>query len=138
MEDENNNVVHEDAPPAPEYSNVPAPPTSTEGSAWSWGGFMFWPLVVVATKKYRYLFFFLLYLIPLVNLLAAIGLKIYFGLNARGIVGKSTFFDNKDESKGFMKGIDHAGFIFFIVSVIGIALGMVFFFIMVSAYSGGF
>ena len=107
--------------------NTPTPaPTQKNAEGWSWGGFMFEPILIIATKKYVYLLFFLLYLIPLINFIAIIGIKIFFGLKGREIVMQSPAFSNSDEARGFMKGLDHAGFISFIFTVVMFALSFLF------------
>ena len=82
---------------------------------WSWGGFMLDFVLIIGAKRYAFLWLFILYFIPLVNILAMIGIKIYLGLNGRRIVAESEAFANDDEKRGFLKGLDHAGKIFFFI-----------------------
>ena len=91
---------------------------------WSWGACMFDPGFIIAIKNYKFLFVYILYFIPLINIFAVIGIKIYLGLNGRSMAENSPQFENKDELNGFMKGIDHAGKIMFFVALIFIAGGI--------------
>ena len=114
--DNNNNMVNS------AQTSVPATKTG-----WSWGGFMFTVVVMLASKRYVYLLLYLLMFIPIVNLIAIIGIMIWMGVKARSLVMASPAFTNHDEAVGFMKGIDHAGkimlFILIILIVLGIILG---------------
>ena len=103
--------------PLGQFSNdAPAPAatttaTQTSEGGWSWGGFILGPLFAIATKRYSYL---LLLLIPG---LGGLIMMILLGLNGRNIAMQSPTFSNNDEVRGFMKGVDHAGFISFILGV---------------------
>ena len=110
---------------APQQSSYSAPKQKNDISGWSWGAFMFDFIFIIATKRYIYLLLFLLYLIPLVNFFAMIGIKIYLGTQGRRIAAESTMFSNKDEIRGFMKAIDHAGYITFIFTVVVFILAFV-------------
>lgn len=116
--------------PNPESERA-APATATPADplskGWSWGGFIFDPIVFIAAKKYWYLLLYVLMFIPLVNLFAMIGIKLFAALKGAQIVRQSTAFINDDEKRGFLRGLDRAGFIFFIVLLVFFALGLIFF-----------
>ena len=114
--------IQNDAP-QPSFDSTTIQKNDING--WSWGAFMFDFIFIIATKKYIYLLLFLLYLIPLVNFLAMIGIRIFLGTQGRRIAAESQMFSNKDEWQGFMKALDHAGYIIFIVTVIVLILGFV-------------
>lgn len=101
------------------------PVTPQTPSSWSWGGFMFDPVVMVATKNYTYLLLYILCAIPIINLFAMIGIKIYMGLKAHEMIATSHAFANKDEAAGFARGLDHAGKIFFYASLVILGLLLV-------------
>ena len=109
----------------PQQSSYSTPKQKNDISGWSWGAFMFDFIFIIATKRYIYLLLFLLYLIPLVNFFAMIGIRIYLGTQGRRIAAESTIFSNKDEIRGFMKAIDHAGYITFIFTVVVFILAFV-------------
>lgn len=94
---------------------MPAPQTVASESSWSWGAFMFDAAFLIAVKKYKWLFWYLLYLVPFVNFAFMIGFKIYLGVKGRAIAATSTYFQDERELHGFMKGIDHAGKVLFFV-----------------------
>ncbi len=95
-------------------------------SGWSWGAFMFDPAFIIAIRNYTFLFCYLLYLIPLVNIVAMIGIKIYLGINGRRMAIASKSFASPDEALGYMKGTDHAGRVLFFATIIIMVLGIVF------------
>ncbi len=101
-------------------------PVAIKQSEWSWGSFMFNPIVIISSKRYKMLFWYLLAVVPLVNLFFWLVFGIYMGMKGRSIVASSAAFANDDERRGFLKGLDHAGFILFIVSVVFLALFLVF------------
>ena len=114
---ENQDVVAEGQPPSPKAKDQ-------DMSKWSWGGFMFEPILIIGTKQYMYALLFLLYLLPLINILAVIGIKIYFGLKGREFAFESGAFENRDQWKGFMNTLDHAGYVLFIITAVFIAIGL--------------
>jgi hypothetical protein len=93
---------------------------------WSWGGFMFAPAYLIAVKKYKYLLLYLLGLAPLINVIAMIGISIFVGLKGRSFVAESDMFKNDDEREGFNRAIDHAGWIMFLVTLVGFVLSLLF------------
>ncbi len=101
-------------------------PVAVKQSRWSWGSFMFNPIVILGTKRYYMLFWYLLAFVPILNLFFWIIFGIYMGLNGREMIMKSTAFGSDDERRGFLKGIEHPGFVtffFFIgVGVIGLVV----------------
>lgn len=84
---------------------------------------MFGPVVILATRKYVYLLLYLLMFVPLVNIVAGLGISILMGIKAQSFVDSSSTFASPEERLGFMKGIDHAGKMMFIIGLI--ALGVV-------------
>lgn len=93
---------------------------------WSWGGFMFGPAYIIATKQYAYLLLYLLMLVPLVNIVAWIGISIFLGIKGHDLVAYSVMFENNDERRGFVRAIDHAGWIMFLVALVGLVLALLF------------
>ena len=110
---------------APQPSSYSISEQKDDIGEWSWGAFMFDFIFIIATKRYIYLLLFLLYLIPFVNFLAMIGIRIFLGIQGRRIAAESPMFSNKDELRGFMKAIDHAGYITFIITVVVFILAFV-------------
>ena len=84
---------------------------------------MFDPAFLIGIKQYKFLLVYLLCLVPIVNIFAIVGIKIYLGLNGRSMAAKSPMFANQDELNGYMKGVDHAGKILFFVAIIAMAIG---------------
>ena len=119
---EQTNPIQNDTP---KPSSCPTMEQKNDIKEWSWGAFMFDFIFIIATKKYIYLLLFLLYLIPFVNFLAMIGIRIFLGTQGRRIAAESPMFSNKDECRGFMKAIDHAGYIIFIFTVVMFILAFV-------------
>lgn len=107
-------------------------------SGWSWGGFMFGPAYMIATKKYMYLLLYLLMIIPIINILAQIGIAIFMGLKGHQFVAESNMFNNDDERNGFNRAIDHAGFITFLIVLALIIFGFLFFGALMGSLMGGF
>jgi hypothetical protein len=87
------------------------------GTEWSWGAFMFDPAFLIAIQKYAYLLVYLLMLIPILNFIVWIGLKIYLGLKGREMARDSATFASAEEREGFFKGFDRAGKVLFFVSL---------------------
>ncbi len=108
--------------PTQQPSQPTPQPIVAARSNWSWGGFMFDPVIILGTRNYMMLFFYLLAFVPFVNLIFWLVWKIYMGLNAHRIVNESSAFANQDERNGFMRGLDHAGWIMFIVSLVAIGI----------------
>jgi len=90
---------------------------------WSWGAFILDPFFILAVRKYIYLLLYLLYIVPILNILAMIGIKIFLGMKGTDMVRESETFENDDERRGFLKAINHAGFILFIITLIFFAIG---------------
>lgn len=101
----------------PEAEDVYDEPHS-EVTGWSWGAFMFDIAFVLALKQYKFAWLFLLYLIPWVNVLAIIAIRIYLGFHGRRMTYESDAFDTPAERDGFVKGLDHAGKILLYVSLV--------------------
>lgn len=89
---------------------------------WSWGAFMLELPFLIAIKRYMMLFWYLLLLIPFVNVVFIVAFKIYMGVKGRAMAATSTQFGNESEFRGFMNGFDHAGKILFIVVVVALAI----------------
>jgi hypothetical protein len=128
---------HQTPEPAPAPAPAPAPSFDANQAAaktkdtldkmsnisgWSWGAFMFGPAYLIAVKKYMYLLWYLLMLLPIINFIAMIGLPIYWGLKGTELAKDSTMFKNEDERSGFLRAINHAGFISFLIAIAGIVL----------------
>ena len=94
-------------------------------SSWSWGGLMFGPAYLIATKNYVYLLLYLLFFIPLINLIAIIAIPIFLAIKGHDFVAKSSMFKNDIERNGFNRAIDHAGFVAFMIALIFFSLGLV-------------
>jgi hypothetical protein len=96
---------------------------------WSWGGFMFNGAFLIGVKRYKLLWWFILALVPLVNIVFWIVMIIYLGVNGHGIAAKGSQFANQSEYDGYIKGQDHAGkvvfFVFLVAAVIGIIAAIV-------------
>lgn len=80
---------------------------------------------LIAIRKYNYLWFYLLFLIPLLNLFAILGIKIYLGIKGAEIARTSTTFASEEEYNGFMKGLDWAGKVLFFVGLAIFALSLI-------------
>ena len=91
-------------------------------SSWSWGGLMFGPAYLIATKNYVYLLLYLLMLVPFINLIAIIAIPIFLALKGHDFVAKSSMFKNNEERNGFNRAIDHAGFVTFMIILAFISL----------------
>jgi hypothetical protein len=94
---------------------------------WSWGAFLFGAAFLVAIKQYKMLWWDLLWIVPLVNIIFGIVFATYLGVNGHKLAARSRHFENQHEYHGFMKATDHAGKVLFfavvVLLVIGIALG---------------
>lgn len=83
---------------------------------WSWGGFMFNAYFAACLKRYWFLAWLLPGVVfPLISLPIWLGLAIYFGVKGREMAAASPTFASKQQYIGFMKGIDHAGKVLFIL-----------------------
>ena len=85
---------------------------------WSWGAFGTGPAFLIAVKRYKFLWWYLLFLIPFVNFIFMLAFAIYLGVNGRKIAAAGKQFANQSEYDGYMKGVDHAGKVMFFVGVI--------------------
>jgi hypothetical protein len=131
---------------APSVPVPPAPLASPEDEkyarpGWSWGGFMFNFIFIIAIRRYWYLLLVLLALIPpllvglssfsvpyhmiwiillapVLSFLIILGVMVFFGIKGRVLAAKSSTFANRDQYIGFMKGIDHAGKVLFFTYVV--------------------
>lgn len=96
----------------------------TPKQGWSWGGFAFNAAFLIGAKRYKLLWWFLLALIPIVNVVFWIVMVIYLGMNGYKIAAEGTQFANQSEYDGYMKGLDHSGricfFAFLIIAVLAI------------------
>jgi len=92
---------------------------------WSWGAFMFDIPFLVGIKKYAYLFWYFLALVPIVNIVFIIVFKIWMGVRGRALAAVSPQFENETEFHGFMKALDHAGEVLFVVAIIVLAIVLV-------------
>ena len=79
---------------------------------WSWGGFMFSPVVILVSKRYVYLLLYLLVLIPFINLVSWLVPMIVLGLKGRNLAMTSNAFANPDEAREILslKGADRVNF----------------------------
>lgn len=83
-------------------------------------------VLILAARRYMYLFLLLLTLIPVVNFIFWIAFAIYMGIKGRNLIMSSQGFASPEEAKGFMKGVDHAGKILFFVMLALIIIGLIF------------
>lgn len=93
----------------------------TPKAGWSWGGFMFHFYFLIAVKKYQLLWWYLLALVPFLNVIFLLASSIYLGTKGHEIGATGTQFANQSEYDGYMKGTDHAGKIGFFITI-GIAV----------------
>lgn len=103
---------------------------------WSWGGFAWGPGILLASKRYHYLWWYLLAIIPFVNIVFFIVFAIYLGVNGHKITAGGTQFSNQSEYDGFTKGTDHAGKILFIVGVVLLAIWLIVFVLLGASFLG--
>lgn len=93
----------------------------TPKQGWSWGGLLFNWSFLIAVKRYKMLWWFILAFVPFVNIIFWIVMAIYMGMNGHKVAAEGTQFANQSEYDGFIKGVDHAGKVgFFVVLVIAI------------------
>lgn len=107
--------------------------TIVSDEGWSWGAFMFDVPFLIAIKKYKMLWWFLLALIPFVNAAFYIIFKIYMGSHGRALAAQSSHFTNQHEYNGFMKAMDHAGKVLFFIFIAGLCIML--FFMIIGAVS---
>lgn len=103
--------------------------TSTEKApeGWSWGGALLLIYVFVIARKWGFVaLLFVLYFIPLLNLIAIIGGFIYGGLKGKEIVYNSDRFDSHAEKIGAIKSIEAIGIFTIVMFVIGTVLSILF------------
>jgi predicted PurR-regulated permease PerM len=91
-------------------------------AGWSWGGLMFNVAFLVGAKRYKLLWWYLLGLVPFVNVIFGLVFAIYLGANGHKIAAEGTQFANQSEYDGYTKGLDHAGKVFFFAALIILAL----------------
>jgi hypothetical protein len=108
------------APPTP-----PAPQESSTDDGWSWGAFVLGPIYLIAIRRYLLLAPYILLLVPILNIFVFLGYGIFLGIKGRDMASHSTSFANRDQYIGFMKGVDHAGKVFFFVYVAIIVVTLV-------------
>ncbi len=87
-------------------------------SGWSWGAFLFSVPFLVGIKKYKMLWWYLLALVPFVNVAFWIIFVVYLGVKGHDLAAKSPQFSHQAEYDGFFKVFDHAGKILVVVVVI--------------------
>jgi hypothetical protein len=97
----------------------------TPKEGWSWGGLMFNAYFLVGAKRYKLLWWYLLAFVPLVNIVFWIAMLIYLGVNGHKIAAEGTQFSNQSEYDGYVKGLDHAGKIFFFIFLAIAAIALV-------------
>ena len=82
---------------------------------------------LIGAKRYKYLWWYLLAVIPLVNIVFFVAFFIYTGVKGHEIAARGTQFANQSEYDGFVKGLDHAGKVLFWVVVILFVLWLILF-----------
>ena len=92
---------------------------------WSWGAFAFHLPFLIAVKRYTLIWWYLLAIIPLVNIIFFIVFAIYLGLNGHRLAVSGGQFTNQSEYDGYFKGINHAGKVIFFAMVIVVVLVLV-------------
>lgn len=107
---------------------------------WSWGTFLFSAPFLVGIKKYRMLWWYLLALVPFVNVVFWVVFMVYLGVKGHDIAAKSPQFSHQAEYDGFFKVFDHAGKILVVVAVILVIVFIAFGFTAVAGrfFFGGF
>ena len=93
---------------------------------WSWGGMMFNAAFLIGAKRYQLLWWCLLAIVPIVNVIFWIVFVIYLGVRGHKIAAEGTQFANQSEYDGYVKGQDHAGKVFFFVFVVVAVIGLCF------------
>lgn len=103
---------------------------------WSWGAFALNAYFLIAVKRYKFLWWFLLAVIPFVNIVFWIVFLIYLGIKGHEIGAGGTQFANQSEYDGYMKGTDHAGKVAFFIGLAAAVLAIIF--VIVGISLGGF
>ncbi|MBP9760098.1 MAG: hypothetical protein KBD24_01890 [Candidatus Pacebacteria bacterium] len=103
---------------------------------WSWGAFINGPMFLIGTRQYSYLWMYVLYFIPFVNIIAWFGVMIYLGMKGRELAAESKTFTNRDQYVGYMKATDHGGKVFAILSILIIIPIMILASVALSSLSG--
>ena len=92
---------------------------------WSWGAFVFQLPFLLAVKRYAMMWWYLLLLVPVVNILFLILFAVYLGENGRLLAATGGAFANQDEYEGYFKGIDRAGKMIFFACVLIAAIALI-------------
>jgi hypothetical protein len=113
-------------------------PSGYKDEGWSWGGFAFNVLFLIAIRKYKFLLIFILiivlgniflafsiepllsnpglfFVIPLIPFFLVLVMVFFLGIKGRKFARESRTFSNYEQYLGFMKGVDHAGKVFILV-----------------------
>lgn len=89
---------------------------------------MFNAAFLIGAKRYKLLWWFILALVPLANIVFWIVMIIYLGMKGHELAAGGTQFANQSEYDGYVKGQDHAGkiffFLFLVLAVVGIVLAI--------------
>lgn len=93
---------------------------------WSWGAFAFHIPFLIGIKRYAMIWWYLLALIPLVNIVFLVAFSIYLGLNGYKLAVEGKQFSNQDEYNGYFKGMDHAGKVIVFAALVAIAALLIF------------
>lgn len=121
--------------PSPLVEQTASELESIDLTKWSWGGFLNPWYAVIASRRYSYLPLFILYVIPLVNILS-IAIHIYFGMKGRQFIkDHNNAFTNDSEVAGFIRGYDHVGWISFLI---GLAIFALIVILMLFSFTGMF
>ncbi len=108
---------------------------------WSWGAFIHTAGFLIGVKRYKLLWWYLLALIPIVNVIFFVVIMIYLGVKGHVIAAEGTQFANQSEYDGYVKGLDHAGKVLFFAALIIFVVMIVFMiagFSLVGFYGSGF
>lgn len=98
---------------------------------WSWGGAVFSPYFIVGARRHALLWWYLFAFVPFLNIVFWVAVFFYFGSKGHQVAANGAQFANQSEYDGYVKGLDHAGKIFFwifIALMICVALWVVAFF----------
>ncbi len=87
---------------------------------------MFNAAFLIGAKRYQLLWWCLLAIVPIVNVVFWIVFVIYLGVRGHKIAAEGTQFANQSEYDGYVKGQDHAGKVFFFVFVVVAVIGLCF------------
>lgn len=103
--------------------------TSTEKApeGWSWGGALLLIYTFVLARKWGLVaLVFVLYFIPLINLIAIIGGFIYGGLKGKEIVYNSDRYDSHAEKIGAIKSMEAVGIFTLVMFLVGFIASILF------------